>query len=330
MVLGMPTLPWWQLAGIVLAALVAGLGALYSTSVRTCVPHLQDVDIGSLPDGWFLFPARAPCFIEGEQELLWVPGLDLQTGDVVSQRRRLKVTADGSYEFPSDGKQERGAKQSARSRELAKKIQHRKVKCYASQRDAFFDGFLGNPIQGESISRLVDSLPIGEALVTDILVMIVSSRVQQNKLEQSLHQLIPLLKDSALALRLQGFANSFMTAGCWADSIQSPKALIEGLAVNAAQLKELCRLEAGDSPGPFSAQELRDALTASGIDLTRARESLQELSWKAKTSNEHRTKDWIIMSGFKKQEQVQKVQAMLAIVSLAGIITWTVHRVWLD
>ena len=46
--------------------------------------------------------------------------------------------------------------------------------------------------------------------------------------------------------------------------------LLKDLSVRCAQLRELWRLEHDEPPGPWTAEELEEALTLSGVDVRRA------------------------------------------------------------
>jgi len=299
-IVGIPGVPWQQLAGGVLAATSIALAALYSTSVRSStVEHLHDVDVNAQElQGWF-FRRRAPCYIRGEQELFWVPTLDTRTGDVHSERLRLQVLADGHYQYHKDGVRERGGQRAAHARKLFKKAQDKRVKCYASSRSAYFDGFPLNydPLDGADIRRKMEALP--KQLKTDLLTLVVVGAVPQQKLEESLHQLQQEYGDQILP-KLSG-------------------QFLADISLHAAQLRELHRLEDGAALGPMSSRELQESLYAAGFEVSRLMDSLRTMSWRPSDSTAHRMQDWTAIQNALKHEKKQTlIREALAIGFVAG------------
>merc|ERR1712061_495958 len=162
---------------------------------------------------------------------------------------------------------------------------------------------------------------------TDLLVLTVAGQVPKSKLEQSVKELAPQLRESALARRLKGSLNPFCTS--WASQV-NPQALLADATVRAAQLRELYRLETGAKPGVATADHLRDSLVAAGVDLNRARDSLQELSWTPARSRHDRERDWSLIQGRERQDSLQRMGGvMLGVVGAAlgvGVVTWIAQQ----
>lgn len=312
-VVGVPGVSWQTLAGTVLALSSVGLAALYSTATRTSVPHLGEVDVEDAKYQRWLFPPRARCFVAGLQEFLWAPGVDPDTGDVVSERFRLTELPDGRLELAADGVRESGVGRAVWARELAKKSVDYRVKCYASQRAAYFDGLVDSPMDKGLIDNLASALqPLaGERVVTDLLVLLAVGRVPREKLQESLRELAPELRADGLASRLRSRWSRAGGAGA--------SALLAEGAVRSAELRELARLEGGALRSPVAAESLRRSLRAAGVDVDRALASLAELAWADGPGD--RAADWAAIEGRRAagRAAVVSVSVVVAAAAAAGL-----------
>jgi len=333
-VLGVPGWPWQRLAGALLSATALALAALYSTSFRTQVLHVKDVDLESVQQsGGFLewlFPTQVPCYVRGAEELCWVPTLDPVSGRVGSERRAVAVDAEGrlALEPRAEGRSRTAGYQAFEAAEaLRKKAVDQRVKVYTSQRAAFFNGFGHQPIDKTSVERLSKELPIGETIMTDALVMLLSGSPQA-LLEKSLATLLPSLQQSGLAQRLDSSLNPLSHS--WVSDLQTPEGLracLGELALRAAQLRELLRLEAGASRGPWTAADLQRQLESAGVDLPRARAALKRLEW-GPPGEHSRSADWTVMRGYRRRQRYETVGsvALVGVVAAALLGLWTARH----
>ena len=96
---------------------------------------------------------------------------------------------------------------------------------------------------------------------------------------------------------------------------ESLRQLLGELAVRAAQLRELLRLEAGAKSGPWGQEELRRQLQAAGVDLERARAGLARL--RVPPSEAQRQADWAAIRGRRWRERYETAGGA-ALVALLG------------
>lgn len=267
---------WRKAAGAVLVALAVALGAMYSTAARTHVPHLRELtDLDEAVSkvhslfGFTFGTKQVDCYIDGEEELLWVPGLDPRTGHVCSRRRRLPGSASSTGAPQPPQQQRSGLHHASESCLLRAQLQDPRVRCFRSAKHAFFS-FAGEaPISRDTIRKLAEELPQAETPLTDALVAVVAKRAPPSEVELGLAKVLPFLAASPLADRLRRGINPLRKRS-WADEankvlafdlqarpvnevpgrVQRPstaasaamKTLIEELDLRAAELRELLRL----------------------------------------------------------------------------------------
>lgn len=314
LVLGVPGIAWQKLSGGALGCAVMALGALYSTALRTDqAQHLTEVHLDRPELNRWLFAEKAHCFVNGLEEVFWVPTIDVHTGSVVSESRKPVKVEDKWYEFQK-GTQTAGAEKAFQARVLRNMMDDSRVECYTSQRAAFFQGLIFPKIDKTEVKKAAGELRPGETLVTDLLVLVAVGSVPHGKLEESVSVLLPFLKDSIMSGSLLG--SDFVRSTANEDD---PSALLHTLALRAAQLRELVRLECGEVPGPIPARELETALSGVGIDLCRARASVAELRWEPCGGD--RAADWDCIKGLQRRSRVERVAGILALSVLIGATT---------
>lgn len=300
-IVGQPGWHWHRLAGVVLAATSLGLVALYSTSTRTDVPHLRDVNLDGQTSRWF--SSAKNCWVKLEDEMFWVPGIDHTSGAVFSERQLLQVKENGEFFFLSAGELQPGLSRAQDAKVLGDKVQDRRAKVFLSKRGAYFDGFGWKPIDRGQLQKMLSSLPVGETILTDVLIALLAGTVPRDTLIEDIVELRPTLQQSGLVDRLGYDANPFRSN--WAkDATISPQVLLEDLAVRAAQFRELIRLEGGAAKGVFSHEQLKEALALAGVDVSRARRTLEAMKWKPVEDTKLREADWNVISGHKTKERV--------------------------
>lgn len=320
-IVGIPGVPWTTSAGGVLAATLVGLGALYSTATRTSVQHLRDVELPE-SDGSFigwLLPETTACFCS-EEELTWVPGLDARSGKVIScqvLQHRPEVHSESREEqkWEVSSVSRSGLQQVQEARGLLAKGQDRRLRLHRSRRAAFFDGFGHEPMASSDLEAIEQGLPVGEAIVTDATVLLVAGTVPRVAVRDALESLGRHLRTSCLAERLSTI-NPFRAGWGpfrtnWATRNAAPEAVLGDLEVHAAQLRELLRLEAGWSPGPWSAAELAGRLEEAGLLLPRARGALASLQWRPAEQPSARSADWSLIRGQQRKRRRELVGSAL-------------------
>ena len=354
LLVGVPGVPWPRLAGGVLAASGVALGVLYSTSLRIDVPHAAEAELDPPQAGvlWGEYPGRyPPSFVKGEQELCWLPGLSHDTAEPVSwlwclpevqgatEAKQTVVEAAVPVSFVP------GPDKALDALDLRTKVNDKggRMRCYTSRRGAYFDGLGFKPIADARLAD-ADALPLGEAILTDAVVLLVAGKVAPAAVESGLSELLPLLADSQLAARLQRRVAFNPLQRSWADDAskvhvvavagnRSAKAepnqaalrkalghLLHDLALRGAQLRELWRLRNGAEPGPLREALLQRSLATAGIDIERAVESLVRLGWSGPRGGlegdaSERAADWRVIGG---HQQNVAAQTMGGVV-LAGI-----------
>lgn len=321
-IVGQPGWHWHHLAGAVLAASSFGLVALYSTSTRTDVPHLRDVNLDGQTSRWFSSPKN--CWVKLEDEMFWVPGLDHSTGAIVSERQRLQVKQNGDVLFLSGGVLEPGLSRAEDAKALSDKVQDRRAKVFLSRRGAYFDGFGWEPINRRQLQKMISSLPVGESIVTDVLVALLAGKVPRDTLIADIIELGPSLLKSDLANRLSWDANPFRSN--WSkDATLSPETLLKDLALRASQFRELVRLQSGAAGGAFTQEQLKEALTNAGVDVARAIRALEAMKWKPSDDIKLREADWQVISGHKAKERMATVGGAALLGGLGFLIPVAWH-----
>ena len=241
LVVGRPGWPWPRLAGAVLAAVGVGLCALYSAALRVELPHLRDAVAATAPPGaaWWQrwSPDRTACYVDGEDELFWVPRLDDATAELVSKRlrlRRLNAAGGGAgsgsieYAFEEVGSKAAGGRRAVEAAALREKLADGRLACYASRRAAFFDGTPGAaPLERTHLREMGEALAVGEGLLTDATVLLVAGAVDAQSVERALGRCLPLLASSALADRVRARPDAFnpLARSSWADAAAPAAAL---------------------------------------------------------------------------------------------------------
>ena len=225
--------------------------------MRTYVPHLGEVDVDMLElhaqqqaasqrnQLFTLFEDRVDCYVNGEAELCWMPGLDHATGEPCSRKRPPAAAASGGSivigEVSSgavgggsavvvagadkawEGEtSEPGKARAARALVMRSVLQDGRVRCFASRQHALL-GFLGRSVSADTGRELAATLPAGEAALTDALVAVVAGRADRGAVARGLEELAPLLHHSSLARRLRGGGSGFIKNaarnGTWADEL---------------------------------------------------------------------------------------------------------------
>ena len=292
LVVGRPGWPWPRLAGAVLAAVGVGLCALYAAALRVELPHLRDAVATTAPPGaaWWQkwWPDRTACYVDGEDELFWVPRLDDATGELVSRRlrlRRLNAVGGGGgvveYAFEEVGSKAADGGRAVEAAALRGKLADGRLACYASRRAAFFDGTPGAaPLERTHLREMAEALAVGEGLLTDATVLLVAGAVDAQTVERALGRCLPLLASSALADRVRARPDAFnpLARSSWADAAAPAAALpalVAEVRLRRAQLAELTRLERGAAPAGHSRAALTGELERAGVDVDRARDALR-------------------------------------------------------
>lgn len=317
---GVPGLPWQKLAGAVLAASFFGLGALYSTGMRTDVPHLREVEIneGGLINYGFEVSER--CYVKGRGELCWVPGVDPLNGEPLSVRRNGSFGSEkilkGKEKF-LDAKALRGKCNRAEFKTL-----------FTSRSSAYFGGLLGKitgghkfQIQSDEMRELLDELPIGENLVTDATVAFALGKVDKEKVEEGLRECWELLESSRLAERRRK-RWKMLVGGRegWADG--HINALFEELWLRGAELRELERLVGEAEEKVVGKEELKSELEGAGIEVGRALAALKKLRGKGGGGNSEtqREIDWELIRNGRQKEGQERARENARLVSVLGVL----------
>ena len=291
LIVGVPGVGWPRLAGAVLAAVLAGLAALYSTAGRVEIAHLRDAHPAPPPSAssWLRtatwLRGLPPCYVDGEAELCWVAGLDATTGELVSRRLRPARPANADADDDADGRRcafdatertERGCARADDAAALRAKLADGEVAVYASRRAAFFDGLpaVASPLDRGAVGRALEGLPLGEHVLTDAVALLVAGAVDGAVVERGVTACLPLLRDCSLAERLRS-NTAFTLHRSWADggadATSALLALLADLRLRRAQLAELIRLDEGTPAGPYTRPHLEAHLGGAGIDVPRAR-----------------------------------------------------------
>ena len=356
---------WRKAAGAVLVALAVALGAMYSTAARTHVPHLRELtDLDEAVSkvhslfGFTFGIKQVDCYIDGEEELFWVPGLDPRTGHVCS-RRRLPGTSNSTPQLDPRS----GLHQASESCLLRAQLQDPRVRCFRSAKHAFFSFAGEEPISHDTIRKLAEELPQAETPLTDALVAVVAQRAPPSEVELGLAKVLPFLAASPLADRLRRGINPLRKRS-WADEaktvadelqacpgneipgrVERPssaataamKSLIEELDLRAAELRELLRLrleeQESDSQSadggtthfgrPYTASQLQASLSAAGIEVERAISALAEIGYtpadaSCETGARSRPADLLCLQGRDVQVQWQRAGGLA--LSLAAVL----------
>eukprot|EP00929_Paragymnodinium_shiwhaense_P108867 TRINITY_DN75217_c0_g1_i1.p1 TRINITY_DN75217_c0_g1~~TRINITY_DN75217_c0_g1_i1.p1 ORF type:complete len:610 (+),score=47.79 TRINITY_DN75217_c0_g1_i1:53-1882(+) len=317
LILGVPGMPWQKLAGGVLLGSALALGALYSSSMRSGVEHLREVDFGREDlKPWnllWLIPIQpqAPCYIEGEEELYWLPSLDSTTGELCSMKCNVKGER-GGYAAEVRYDVRRSFEKASEAHGLRARFQDSKTKCYSSRQAAYLDGMAYKPLDQQLLSRKFESLPVGETVLTDATVLLLAGKVPQEKIRESVAETLPLLASSSLVQRLHSRSGMHLTSSWASGRSINVKGLLDDLSVRVAQLRELHRLRSGAARGPASIGSLEDSLVASGVDVARATSSLKSLGWKVEAFDHQRLADWALISGHKRYEAAEQLTSYTA------------------
>ena len=378
----MPTL---TATGAVLAACALGIFALYSAGLHTDVEHLSDiattqtaqhfsVNMSVLQQLEYIFfdaDCTRPCYVRGKQELCWVPGLDHRSADVVSVCREVSTSHDSNSAVATVM---RGVEQATHSHSLRTKAMDQLcsggVRVYESRDAAYFAGtgieslfsksVEGNKstklIEQDEIKRINQALPVGEAVLTDALVLVAAGKVPGNILKRSLSAVVPLLSDSSLARRLRAsrslgsklFSSSSQLR--WAVRAEGVAGALGGdggdddggdgdgdggaammevvdclcreLDRRVAQLRELHRLQHGAAPGPVEEEALAHELEAAGFEVGRALEALELMAWQPSTVA--RQTDWNTMKAEQKRHHNEQLYTLAgqAMVVASAVAAW--------
>ncbi|GMH52782.1 hypothetical protein TrST_g13555 [Triparma strigata] len=317
-IVGIPGFAWQKLAGAILGASVLGLGALYSTGMRTDVPHLSEVEVNEVDSS---YKERDRCYIKGKEELCWVPGVDPEKGAVVSVCRNGDGAGDGAAVS-------RGKDKYLVAELLRNKVGEAEFNVlFTSRASAYFGGLLGFVtgsrkfmMKAEELRALLDGLPVGENLITDAAVAFAFERVDRAKVEEGLRECWELLEGSRLAERrrkgLIGWVGG-QTEG-WADGHIG--ALFEELWLRGAELRELERLKEGAKVGVVGSKELEEGLERGGIEIDRALAALKKLRGNSIIIGTAREVDWELIGRKRKQEGAESFRSGVRIVSALGVI----------
>lgn len=319
------------------------------------VDLLREVD--EQKSSWFSWllnaDHRKPCYIAGWDELQWVPGLDFATGEVRSVLRSAdSIAANTAVSYSTKF----GLSSSISAQESATAAADPRVRCYLSQRACYFDGIqwllpgksnLKRQVDSSAVERIVESLPAGENLVTDTVILLVAGSVSREKLEKSLKEIIipggsiagtsasqPYdFRRTGLVQRLTSDWN-ILRGGVpqWAKNLENPRKLLSSLQVHAAQMREVLRLDLeirqlemqqADENRIQSKRDTRDSLKNSlehvGVEVDRARAVLMSDSSRSRTGFDHklllessadkaqRARDLVFISGAESEDRVKRI-----------------------
>eukprot|EP00656_Telonema_subtile_P016360 TRINITY_DN18632_c0_g1_i1.p1 TRINITY_DN18632_c0_g1~~TRINITY_DN18632_c0_g1_i1.p1 ORF type:complete len:367 (+),score=69.39 TRINITY_DN18632_c0_g1_i1:145-1245(+) len=302
LVVGVKGTPWQKVAGTVSAAVCVGLVGLYSASVRTDIPHLENVQ--QTETSWSWFHQTAPCYIQGQDELTWVPRIDVHTGKIISQRG--DVTRDGIE----------SAKYAAGLRDRAIALEG---PVYLNKTAAYFGGMPWTDfvnlertnqqrLQPDQICSLEYELSVGESILTDCVVSLAAEIAPSETLAEGLTVLMPWLVNSSLGARLYKQKKYMSSKLNWAETEpeQGLTLLKADLAVRKAQLREIMRMEQGAIPGVGSAEKLESELTEAGVVVGAAKSRMRELGWTGAGSV--RELDLVLIQGAVYEERVRNLK----------------------
>jgi len=282
---------WRKLAGVVSIALAVALGAMYSTAVRTRVPHLQDIDFDAadMEAAKSFWSRKVECYVRGTDELCWVPGLDPVSGAICSRQRPMKIPTgqtSSAIDFTWDHCRECvGLTQAALSHDLRQKARDRRIRCYDSAKAAYFGAIGHLALADDTLQKIATHIPEAQTVLTDAVVLLAAGRVEHATLRDSLQQLMPLLVESGLARSLRGSLNPLHYS--WADhksAEQAVNALLDDLCVRASELRELLRVKRGGQSKPhlmpqYSPVQLERSLRDAGIEVERAQHTLDAIGF---------------------------------------------------
>ncbi|OLQ09960.1 hypothetical protein AK812_SmicGene6364 [Symbiodinium microadriaticum] len=249
-ILGVPGWPWPRLAGGVLRheglpggypgflyCLRIGLVALYSASARSGFPHLRDADLED-PNlrGW-LWNSRVSC-TASDEDFCWVPRLNLQSAEVMSQSLRPSDFRAETLQFCAVGDAEPGLGQTLQAKQLRQRAQQSTARCFASTRDAYWwdvhqDLAKRPPLEAKDLQRLEASLPLREYVMADALILFL--------LGSELHPILGTAKvtPAALADELLGLRSAqFRDAGLKPGLVQQGLETTEWKFADSRKLRE--------------------------------------------------------------------------------------------
>lgn len=295
-ILGVPGWPWPRLAGGVLAAATIGLVALYSASARSGFPHLRDADLED-PNlrGW-LWNSRVSC-TASDEDFCWVPRLNLQSAEVMSQSLRPSDFRAETVQFCAVGDAEPGLGQTLQAKQLRQRAQQSTARCFASTRDAYWwdvhqDLAKRPPLEAKDLQRLEASLPLREYVMADALILFLLGSVKKAALERRLEELHPIL------------GTAKVTPAALADEL---------LGLRSAQFREWHRLRNGAQQGPFSEAFIRQKMEDAGLKPGLVQQGLETTDWKFADSRKLREADWDVIAEHRQREAYRRAATQVAV-----------------